>query len=462
MLTCSPSWTLPTIGTPRSPDRPTTGGRVAARAAAFLGVRLDPYQRHICDVAGEHLEDGRPAYPTVILHLGRQQGKSLLTLAVLLERILRPGATAGYMAQTGFDARNKLLDDWAPLLDRRWFHVRRSNGNTAVLVAELGSALRVLSSSQTAGRGQSLDLVVFDELMSHRDRSVWSAVSATTITRPDAQLWGVSNAGSDQSVLLADMLLLGREYVEQGRRDGVALFDWHAQPDDDPADPATWRTALPAMHTGRVAEHTIAARYAEDRSPDHRDFRREYLNTWSSDIADAVLPAQSWSRAADPDAAPADPLTFAVEVAFVDQAAAIVAADPRGHVEVVEHRPGVDWLAGRLAELVARHQPVAVVGDLTGPLLAHLPALSSAGVDIAGVDTAGRYEAPAVLRGKVIAGELHIRPHPALEVAARQARRRHVGDRWVLDRRDGGDASPLVAAALAVHHAATAATPAIY
>lgn len=430
---------------------------------------MDPWQQHVADVAGELDPNGLPVYRTVVVHVPRQQGKSVLVLAELVERLCheRP-TTVGYMAQTGFDARNKLLDDWWPGLEDsqlgralgRRLRVRRSNGNTAVTLGR--SQLRVLPTTRNAGRGQSLDLVAFDEAMAHRDRDIWSGVSATTITRPHHQLWAVSNAGTDDSVLLADLLGLGRELVAEGRRDTLALFDWHAEPGDDPADRNVWRAVMPAIAAGRVAEDVIASRLAEDTSPGRRAFRREYLNVWGSDIAEAVLPAAGWARCQDDDAAPADPLVLAVEVAWLDAAAAIVAGDPRGHLEVIEHRAGTEWLAGRLAELVERHRPWAVLVDPRSPAGAHLAALRTAGVDVTEVDIAQLLEAAVAFRDAVIRGALHVRPHAGLDVAAAAARRRTIGDRWVLDRRDGGDASTLVAAALAHHHATRGAAPAIY
>lgn len=438
---------------------------MARVAHAVLGMRLDPWQAHIADVAGELDDDGLPLYRTVVVHVPRQQGKSVLVLAELVERILRPRASvAGYLAQTGFDARNKLLDDWVPILEDGplgpVMRVRRSAGNTAVVVGR--SALRVLNTTRTAGRGQSLDLVVVDEAMAHGTRDVWAGVAATTITRPQHQMWAVSNAGTDDSLLLAELLGVGRQFVADDRRDTVACFDWHADPDDDPAELTTWARAMPAMAAGRVHPATIAARYAEDTSPLKQSFRREFLNVWASDIVDAVLPTAAWAACQDPDAAPVDPLTLAVEVAWLDAAAAVVAADPRGHVEVVDHRPGTAWLPARLAELVDRHRPVAVLGDPRSPLGAHLPAVRAAGTDVWEVDLGGLYGAAVALREAVVARRLHIRPSDVLDAAAAGARRRIVGDRWVLDRRDGGDASPLVAAALAHHHATTAATPAVY
>ena len=105
----------PRYSTPRRSERPTTGGRVAGVARA-LGVELMPAQRLIVDVAGEQL-DGRNAYSTVIVALPRRAGKTLLALAVLLERAMTARRRrAWYAAQSRADAALTLRDEWAPLV----------------------------------------------------------------------------------------------------------------------------------------------------------------------------------------------------------------------------------------------------------------------------------------------------------------------------------------------------------
>jgi hypothetical protein len=315
-----------------------------------------------------------------------------------------------------------------------------------------------MNAGRRAGRGQSIDLPVFDEGFA-LSRDTYGAISATTITRPHHQLWIMSNAGDDESVLLAEMLALGRTFVDDGRRDGIALFEWAADRDDDDADPAVWARVHPAVAAGRVALDTLAARWAEDTSPAKRVFRREYLNIWPTDLADAVLPAAAWQACLDPDAAPTHPLVLCVETGFDVDAAAIVAADPTGALEVVDHRPGRGWVVARVAELVARHQPAAVIVDPKGPAGTLIDPLETAGVPVTPADFAAVIDASARLRDDCLARTLRVRPHPALDAVA--VRRRSVGDRWAIDRR-GADHTAVMAAALAHHHALVAAVPAIY
>ena len=98
------------------------------------------------------------------------------------------------------------------------------------------------------------------------------------VTRPWAQLWIVSTAGTDESVFLRERVDDGRARVEADERSGVAYFEWSAPDDADPDDPETWRAAMPALGT-LIDLETIAPDHA---AMDSGEFARAYLNRWSA------------------------------------------------------------------------------------------------------------------------------------------------------------------------------------
>src|SRR5690606_39326101 len=72
-LICPPRW-----ATPRSPDRPTLGPRVA-EVAAQLGTPLMPWQQYVVDVALElDPETGQLAYREVVLTVPRDRKSTRL------------------------------------------------------------------------------------------------------------------------------------------------------------------------------------------------------------------------------------------------------------------------------------------------------------------------------------------------------------------------------------------------
>jgi hypothetical protein len=122
------------------------------------------------------------------------------------------------------------------------------------------------------------------------------------------------------------------------------------------------------------------------------------------------------------------------------------------HLELVDRRPGTEWVTPRIAELVDRHRPVAVTLDPSSPagsLVTELSQLPS--VPPLVLVTARQYgQACGALFDDVSSGRVAHRGQPALDDAVVAARRRSSGDAWSWARPSSGvDASPLIAATLA-------------
>ncbi|NBX13222.1 MAG: hypothetical protein EBR06_05305 [Acidimicrobiia bacterium] len=210
----------PRYATPRTSDRETFGGKVELISRG-LALPLMPWQQSVVDVFGEQIE-GRPAYRELVLTVPRQSGKTTLILAVMLHRALyygRPQRIA-YTAQTGHDARQKLLDDFVPILERSPFaslveRVYRANGDEAVIFTN-GSRIEVLRNSISSGHGRTLDLAIIDEAFADEDDVREQALLPTMATKKDAQILIVSTAGTERSLYLKRKVDQGRAAVDAG------------------------------------------------------------------------------------------------------------------------------------------------------------------------------------------------------------------------------------------------------
>jgi phage terminase large subunit-like protein len=284
----------PRYGTPRTARR-SLGGQVSA-IARDLGLRLLPWQRHVLTVGLEQAR-GRPAFRDVLVSVPRQSGKSSLAMTLVVWRLLSgPDINVLYAGQTRAAAREKLLYSWwprlasSPLGER--FTLFRGFG-AEMLAADTGSALRLVSSSESGGHGETADLVVIDEGWA-QDVRLEQATRPTLATRKHGQLWVVSTAGSDRSTWWRGKLDAGQSAASMGVTEGLACFDWSAPPDANPADEAVWRATMPAL--GRLVDPaTIRADLA---NMDVDEFRRAYLNTWASEAEQGwrVLPRVLWQE----------------------------------------------------------------------------------------------------------------------------------------------------------------------
>jgi phage terminase large subunit-like protein len=271
---------------------------VAARARE-LGYSLLPWQRQVLSVGLERA--GRaPAYRDVLVSVPRQSGKSSLALALIVWRLLsEPDQLVLYSAQNRVAARRKLLHTWWPRLARSplagRFTLFRGFGNES-LSADNGSRLELLSATESAGHGETTDLVVIDEAWIHVDATVEQSVRPTMSTRQDAQLWAMSTAGTLKSMWWRGKLDAGRTAAELGVTSGAALLEWAASADDDPGDEAVWWATMPSL--GRLVQvETVRQDLAAMGAV---QFKRAMLNLWSDEAAEgwAVIDRDVWQASA--------------------------------------------------------------------------------------------------------------------------------------------------------------------
>ncbi len=441
----------PRWATPRTPGRESIGPAIGA-VAARIGLPLMPWQQLVADVGGElDPETGFPAYRDVIVTVPRQSGKTTLVLGWELQRALGWGQPQRiiYSAQSGNDARKKLIEDQVPILERRKSklgiaRILRGMGNEAVEFVN-GSRIGLLASTAESGHGKTVDLGVKDELFAdYDDRRDQSLVPAMA-TRPAAQMLTTSTMGTDESLPLNRAVERGRLAVELGERSGVAYFEWSAAPDDDPDDPATWWRCMPAL--GFTITEPVVAHARATLPPG--EFSRAFQNVRTKSD-DRVLPAAPWNAVCDDTASPEGQPVFALDVNPERSAAAIVAASA-GVAELVEYRNTTGWIVGRAQELSERWSAPRWVVDSTGPAASFIPELERAGLDVQAASAKDLVVACGQFYDGVIEQRIRIRRHARFDEAAAGAAKRSSGDAWAWTRKSAAaDISPLVAATLAL------------
>ena len=118
------------------------------------------------------------------------------------------------------------------------------------------------------------------------------------------------------------------------------------------------------------------------------------------------------------------------------------------HVEVVDHRPGIGWVVGRLVEPHERWQPCAVVVDDTGPAGSLIAPLEEARLEVVRPASRARGAADGGFYDAVVERSLRYVPRPALDAAVAGAATRPLGDAWAWARKGlSTDITPLVAVA---------------
>ena len=442
---CQPRW-----ATPRSPERETFGNRIV-NVSAQLGQPLMPWQKLIAMVGGEiDPETGLPAYREVIFSVPRQSGKTTLVLSWEVERCVFWGdrQRVTYTAQTGKDAREKLIEDQVPILEtskiwkvagQRFY---RGTGSESILWKN-GSRIAIQTSGDEAGHGKTIDLGVIDEAFADTDDMREQAILPGMLTKPKSQLLVISTMGTEASVYWNRKVELGRAAAEAGKRSGIAYFEWSAHPDEDPDDPETWAGCSPALN------RTISIAGIEHArgSMTDGDFRRAMLNL-PSITDERFIGATVWADAIDPQAEPKEPFVFAVEINPDRTWASVAAAGSNGVVELIEHRPGVSWLIDCLRGL-RQHGDMRVVIDEYGPAAAYISDIQSENIKVDAYKHKDVVLASAKFYDDLHNGAVKVRTHDDLDIAAAAVHKKLTGESWVFSRAASVDVSPFLAAVLA-------------
>lgn len=459
-----------------------------------MGTPPMPHQRYMADVALEvDPETGILAYRKVGLSIPRQQGKTQQILATMIHRIRAwSRQNVNYAAQTRLMARQRWEDEFLVAMEQSKpmagkFRARKGNGNEAIIWSKTRSKLGIVSNTEKAGHGPPLDLGMIDEAFAHIDARLEQAFTPAMATRPMAQLHWASAGGTEQSIWLNEQRERGREQIEALWRSGLALwpaqayFEWFAPDELDRNDPATWFTCMPALcptETGclcdpeRVWRHTVtvATIRADKENLEPEEFDRAYLNRTRKKAPppDPNVPSKQWPDRAETGSQVGDEIAIAVDISPLREASSIAVyglrADGIGHAEVIDHRPGTDWVVARLAVLRERYNPVAIALDAKGPagsLLIDLSKLDSPIVPPAEAKKPKRGDLaiPTMIDVAASCGQFadavrqgtlrHI-DQVQLNVAMAGARSRPLGDAWAWARKAADvDISPLVAVTLA-------------
>lgn len=493
-------YTKPRIYTPElrhlTPET-SLGFDVINFAHDVLHVELLPWERwlfiHALEIVGSFDTEWHFRFRTIVVLVARQNGKTFVgkVLAAYFLYVLCVSLIIG-TAQSLDQAE----DTWQETVDMieadedlgaEVEHVWRTNGSKRIALTGQRQ-YRVKASSRRAGRGQSSDLVMLDELREHQDFQAWAAITKTTMARKDALIWCMSNAGDGTSVVLRH--LRKRAHAALGDPDGMVaalgelefdaeiddedestlgIFEWSAPPDADQGDRSAWAAANPSCGYGDLTERALVSAYHDD-PPDV--FRAECLCQWVMATVTPPFPAGAWEFGRDEKSsfAPDAEIFYGVDVSADRMRASICACGLRSdrsyHGELAAYRSGTAWLKdwfekgashGRMkVALQARGAPVSAFAEILGAIDG-VEVIPCEGTNVTA--WAGKLwdaVASADPDSECDSVPIHHRCQPALDLAAQVAATRPLGDgAWAWDRNKSlEDISPLVALTMA-HGAAT-------
>jgi hypothetical protein len=505
-------WTPPLVSGPPGPcgcgcaltDDTSMGFAVVEWAWDVLHVVPYPWQRWLLIHGLEVLPDGRPRFRTLVVEVARQNGKTfLLTLLALwwqfvceVPLVLGTSTKLDYAKESWHASVN--LAEAAPALagqrGRRW--TREANGEQESWTIAR-ARYKIAPSNPEGGRSLTVHRLILDELRQHHDYSAWAASTKAGAAVKRFQAWGITNAGTDRSVVLNDLHDACETFITWTEQVGpenvrgllasapgdyrTGLMSWSCTEDMDPLDPAALAMANPSMNNARTGEPSTEVLTGEARIAVATGgealavFQTESMciRVRSMNLA---IDLGAWNRSVAPESLEGfrDRVAACLDVSPDGQRADLVAAAvmPDGKIRL-EHVMSWDSLTAVRTELpgwLTRVRPYAFgwfPGSGAAALLAELAQVKGGrvgwpprGVRVSEI----KGETPAVcmaLAAWIGEDQVVHSGQESLTAHMGNAEKRARGDAlWVFDRREGGGhVTAVYGAAGAAHLARTIPPP---
>ena len=173
-------------------------------AKKILRKTLYPWQEwaliHSLEIIGELGGEWKFRFRTVLFLISRQNGKTVLSEVIASFFLNVLGVDSIFGTSLSLDKAEEVWEavindqESIPELKGDIDRVSRTNGNKRLVLTGLRQ-YKVGAPTRRAGRGDSNDLVMLDEIREQRDWETWSAAAASTTAKPNGLIVCFSNAG---------------------------------------------------------------------------------------------------------------------------------------------------------------------------------------------------------------------------------------------------------------------------
>ena len=472
-------WTRPLR---RLTPKTSLGFAAIEYAETVLKMTLTPWEAwaliHILEIVGDLRTSWRFRFRTVVILVARQNGKTTISkvIASFFLNVLKVESVFGTSL-----SMDKAEEVWEAVIQDQETHpdlaaeihqVARRNGGKK-LVLKGGRTYKVGAPTRRAGRGDSNDLVMLDELREQRDWETWSAAVASTNAKPNGMVICFSNAGDPDSIVLRQVRSEAIAKIEGTKAsdfggevdaDTLGLFEWSAPEKAETGDMDALAQANPALGYGLLTERALMA--SRSTLPESK-FRIECMCQQVETILPEPFPDGAWLGGQDEasEIREDSELFWGIDMSQ-DRKWTVISVcglreDGNYHVEIVERRQGTEWAVEWFRQRVAKYGGMklsfqergAPVSGLAEQIctIKGIERLAHGGPDL----SAGWnrfYDAVAACAPEARGGvKVYHLPQPVLDTPGRTCQMRNLGGGIMLPDRvkSPDDISPLMAVAMA-------------
>lgn len=351
-------------------EETTLGFACIEYATTVLRKVLYPWQEwaliHALEIVGDIEVSWHFRYRTILFLISRQNGKTVLSeviasffLNVLMVTNIFGTSLSLEKAEEVWEAVIKDQEDY-PELSGDITKISKTNGKKRLELTG-GRRYKVGAPSRRAGRGDSNDLVMLDELREHRDWETWAAAVASTNARPNALIICFSNAGDPDSIVLRQIRAQaqGQKVDFGGDIDAntLGLFEWSAKEGAATDDMEQLAQANPALGYGLLTERALLAN--RQTFPEAK-FRAECMCQQVETILPPPFPDGAWDGGTDRESfiAADSEIYYGIDLSQDRRWTSIgvcgLREDGNWHIEVVARRVGTEWAIDWFRERIAK------------------------------------------------------------------------------------------------------------
>ena len=340
-------------------------------ARDVLRKKLYPWQEwaliHSLEIIGRLDAEWHFRFRTVLFLISRQNGKTVLSevIASFFLNVLQVDAVFG--TSLSLDKAEEVWEavindqESIPELSGDIDRVSRTNGNKRLILTGLRQ-YKVGAPTRRAGRGDSNDLVMLDEVREHRDWETWSAAAASINAKPNGLIVCFSNAGDPDSVVLRQLRAqaVGNDAEFGGDVDSstLGLFEWSAPDGAATDDMEALAQANPALGYGLLTERALMAN--RQTFPEAK-FRSECMCQQVETILPAPFPDGAWQNGTDTESfiAGESQIYYGIDLSqdrrWTSIGACGLREDGNWHIELVARRIGTEWAVDWFRERAYKH-----------------------------------------------------------------------------------------------------------
>lgn len=360
-------YTEPRIWTPplrKLTEKTTLGFMAIEYAETVLRKTLYPWQKwaliHMLEIVGDLKSEWRFRFRTILIMVSRQNGKTVLSEVIASFFLNVLGVDSIFGTSLSLDKAEEVWEaviydqENIPELSSSIDRVTRTNGNKRLILTGLRT-YKVGAPTRRAGRGDSNDLVMLDEIREQRDWETWAAAVASTNAKPKGLVVCFSNAGDPDSVVLRQIRSEAIAVIDGTKADDLGgdvdastlgLFEWSAEEGAGTNDMEALAQANPALGYGLLTERALMSN--RQTFPEAK-FRSECMCQQVATILPQPFPDGAWDAGVDENSfiAPESDLYYGIDMSQDRRWTSIsvcgLRPDGDWHIEVVARRVGTEW-----------------------------------------------------------------------------------------------------------------------